>query len=201
MKTNNTKIYDYLFSILDTKYIKTFKFSGDKIYAILDIDKLPRPDFEYEFRGGISEFLAIKDCYEMDNDVEASLIIQDKNIDITWETHAVNHIVFDMFTDYIDNLKCFEFNRYYAVQQMYNRFIVNVQQLILLLLQKKVSNSNPKGKFVSDFIQGDTYFQNRVHNGNELFYVLGNWQKRMNNNQVVEWADISNNGVYIAINQ
>ena len=71
-------------------------------------------------------------------------------------------------------------------------------------LKSRISNviEDPKGDFVGDKIDQDTYFQQRELNHNDIYYVIYQWWNKVLNNHVdfINSKDKEKGSVFIALN-
>ena len=83
---------------------------------------------------------------------------------------------------------------------MYDEFNSKVMEWLKSRIRDIIEN--PKGDFVSDKIDQDTYFQQRELNHNDIYYVIYQWWNKVLNNHV-DFINATGNekgSVFIALN-
>ena len=83
---------------------------------------------------------------------------------------------------------------------MYDEFNSKVMEWLKSRIRNIVKN--PKGDFVSDKIDQDTYFQQRELNHNDVYYVIYQWWNKVINNHVdfINMAGSEKGQFFIALN-
>lgn len=67
---------------------------------------------------------------------------------------------------------------YITLKNIYENFKESVIDVIKSKIRKEVKI--PKGKYVSDKLSGDTYFQLRNYQNNNISFVINQWWRRLN---------------------
>ena len=83
---------------------------------------------------------------------------------------------------------------------MYDEFNSKVMEWLKSRIRNVIEK--PKGDFVSDKIDQDTYFQQRELNHNDVYYVIYQWWNKVINNHV-DFTNATGNekgSVFIALN-
>lgn len=83
---------------------------------------------------------------------------------------------------------------------MYDEFNSKVMEWLKSRIRNVIEK--PKGEFVSDKIDQDTYFQQRELNHNDIYYVIYQWWNKVLNNRVdfINATGNEENPVFIALN-
>ena len=75
---------------------------------------------------------------------------------------------------------------YITLKNIYEKFKESVIDVIKSKIRKEVKI--PKGKYVSDKLSGDTYFQLRNYQNNNISFVINQWWRRLN--KPIEFVNI-----------
>ena len=83
---------------------------------------------------------------------------------------------------------------------MYDEFNSKVMEWLKSHIRDVIEK--PKGDFVSDKIDQDTYFQQRELNHNDIYYVIYQWWNKVLNNHVdfINATGSEKGSVFIALN-
>ena len=176
----------YFFDLLDFDNIdfsNTAILKDGTISLALDVDKIPRPEFETSdevFQG-------------LDEDDEYCLIFSPEHgitetLSVTRMSIAHNYeCIYPIIMNVMEFVHYPEFQKY---KQIYDQF--NSQVMEWVKQQIRAIMTDVKGEFVKDVIDEDTYFQSRLDtDGNDVYYIIYKWWDKVLKGEV-NFADVVN---------
>ena len=185
----------YFFDLLDfdnIDFANTTILQDGTISLALDVDKIPRPEFETSdevFQG-------------LDEDDEYYLIFSPEHgitetLSVTRMSIAHNYeCIYPIIMNVMEFVHYSEFQKY---KQIYDQF--NNQVMEWVKQQIRAIMSDVKGEFRNDTIDKDTYFQSRELNDHEIYYIICRWWDKVHRSEV-NFVDVVNGEgtVYVARN-
>lgn len=83
---------------------------------------------------------------------------------------------------------------YYNYKCSLNEFEADIAKWLCgCISDKLLSSQDIEGVFKNDYVEYDTYFQNRVCDNNNIFYVIHSWWTHMATNKKIKWASLEAN--------
>lgn len=188
MYTETFMDMEQIFELLDGKYIDEDSIDigafGD-VYLNIDVDRFKNDNNVTED----SVLYYIDDCAVTFYSEVSEMVLAVERMAITRE--------YDL-QSIIDSMEICEsviYDDYIKLQSKYQDFKKSVIDVIKSKIRKEVRIT--KGKYVSDKLNGDTYFQLRNYNNNNVSFVLNEWWRRLN--KPIEFVNIGNDEtIYIA---
>ena len=185
----------YFFDLLDfdnIDFANTTILKDGTISLALDVDKIPRPEFE----------TSDEVFQELDEDDEYNLIFSPEH-EIT-ETLSVIRMsiahnyecIYPIIMNVMEFVHYPEFQKY---KQIYDQF--NSQVMEWVKQQIRAIMTDVKGEFRNDTIDKDAYFQSRELNDHEIYYIICRWWDKVHRSEV-NFVDVVNGEgtVYVARN-
>ena len=176
----------YFFDLLDfgnIDFANTTILKDGTISLALDVDKIPRPEFETSdevFQG-------------LDEDDEYYLIFSPEHgitetLSVTRMSIAHNYeCIYPIIMNVMEFVHYPEFQKY---KQIYDQF--NSQVMEWVKQQIRAIMTDVKGEFRNDTIDKDTYFQSRLDtDGNDVYYIIYKWWDKLFKGEV-NFADVVN---------
>ena len=185
----------YFFDLLDfdnIDFANTTILQDGTISLALDVDKIPRPEFETD--DAVFQ--------ELDEDDEYNLIFSPERgitetLSVTRMSIAHNYeCIYPIIMNVMEFVHYPEFQKY---KQIYDQF--NSQVMEWVKQQIRAIMTNVKGEFRNDTIDKDTYFQSRELNDHEIYYIICRWWDKVHKSEV-NFVDVVNGEgtVYVARN-
>ena len=188
----------YQLSLLNVDYIdfdNSVINSDGTVDIMLDTQKIPKPSCTVNIDDWVFENLSDSDgCYIKFNPEQGAA----EGIFI--EYYAVLHKYEFIYVTTLFFMKELNHPEYIRYKRMYDEFNSKVMEWLKSRIRNIVKN--PKGDFVSDKIDQDTYFQQRELNHNDVYYVIYQWWNKVINNHVdfINMAGSEKGQFFIALN-
>lgn len=188
MYTETFMDMEQIFELLDGKYIDEDSIDigafGD-VYMVIDVDRFKNDN-------NITEDSVL---YYVD-ECAVTYYSEISEIILTVERFAISR-EYDLkyLIDSMEICGNVTIDEYIKLKNKYHDFKESVIDVIKSKIRKEVRIT--KGKYVSDKLNGDTYFQLRNYNNNNVSFVLNEWWRRLN--KPIEFVNIGNDEtIYIA---
>ena len=185
----------YFFDLLDfdnIDFTKTTILKDGTISLALDVDKIPRPEFE----------TSDEVFQELDENDEYCLIFNSERgitetLSVTRMSMTHNYeCIYPITINTMEFVHYPEFQKYKQIYCQFNHQIMEwVKQQIGAIM------TDVKGEFRNDTIDKDTYFQSRELNDHEIYYIICRWWDKVHKSEV-NFVDVVNGEgtVYVARN-
>lgn len=183
------QVYNYLFSLLDISLVNfdsmTFDIE-DGIEIPVDMSKISRVMFDDDYM---------------------NRVISDGNIWIVY--NPISHTVESIETEHMAMYRIYDIaNELFMMDmcdnpsfqkyiQLYDEFNTLCKQILKNKTRELITN--PKGVFMRDKFDKDTYFQKRIADSKDIYYIIHRWWDKLRDGEV-RFTDILNGEgmVYIA---
>lgn len=188
----------YQLSLLNVEYIdfdNSVICNDGTVNIMLNTQKIPKPTFAVNIDDWVFENLSDSDeCYIKFNPEQG--IAEGLYVEYYAEMHKYDFA-------YITTLffmRESNHSEYIKYTNMYDEFNSKVMEWLKSRIRNVIEK--PKGDFVSDKIDQDTYFQQRELNHNDIYYVIYQWWNKVINNHVdfINMAGSEKGQFFIALN-
>ena len=185
----------YFFDLLDfdnIDFANTTILKDGTISLALDVDKVPRPEFETDDE--VFQELDEYDEYNLIFSPERGIT---ETLSVIRMSIAHNYgCIYPIIMNVMEFVHYPEFQKY---KQIYDQF--NNQVMEWVKQQIRAIMTDVKGEFRNDTIDKDTYFQSRELNDHEIYYIICRWWDKVHRSEV-NFVDIVNGEgtVYVARN-
>ena len=170
----------YQLSLLNVEYIdfdNSVICNDGTVNIMLDTQKIPKPNFAVNIDDWVFENLLDSDeCYIKFNPEQG--IAEGLYV----ECYTVLHKYDFVYLTTLFFMRELNHPEYIKYANMYDEFNTNIMEWLKSRIRDVIEN--PKGDFVSDKIDQDTYFQKRELNHNDIYYVIYQWWNKVINNHV-----------------
>lgn len=176
----------YFFDLLDFNNIdfsNTVILKDGTISLALDVDKIPRPEFETddEVFQELDEYDEYNLIFSPERGITETLSVIRMSIAHNYEC------IYPITMNVMEFVHYSEFQKY---KQIYDQF--NNQVMEWVKQQIRTIMTDVKGEFRSDTIDKDTYFQSRLDtDGNDVYYIIYKWWDKLFKGEV-NFADVVN---------
>lgn len=218
----------YFLTLLSMEYVdldKSFIGKSGSAYFYLDTQKLPIPNIEIPTKDGLvrrytsvegilrDELFETTFFYNGESDLERRFVpnstdeyyiqfLPERNksdsfaIKHNKKMYARSH---DYLSDALYFMKYLKHPDYWIYSEDYDKF--NGQAMEWVKEQIRAILTDLKGEYVKDMIMKDTYFQTRMLDGQEIFYIIYRWWDKVKKRSVT-WVDVVNGqgNVFVALN-
>ena len=185
----------YFFDLLDfdnIDFANTTILQDGTISLALDVDKIPRPEFETsdEVFQGLDEDDEYYLIFSPEQGITETLSVIRMSIAHNYEC------IYPIIMNVMEFVHYPEFQKY---KQIYDQF--NNQVMEWVKQQIRAIMTDVKGEFRNDTIDKDTYFQSRELNDHEIYYIICRWWDKVHRSEV-NFVDVVNGEgtVYVARN-
>ena len=188
----------YQLSLLNVEYIdfdNSVINSDGTVNIMLDTQKVPKPTFAVNIDDWVFENLSDSDeCYIKFNPEPG----EPEGLYV--EYYAVLHKYDFVYTTTLFFMRELNHPEYIKYANMYDEFNSKVMEWLKSRIRNVIEK--PKGDFVSDKIDQDTYFQQREYNHSDIYYIIYQWWNKVINNHVdfINATGSEKGSVFIALN-
>ena len=115
---------------------------------------------------------------------------------------TANSPVDDFVTTTMQWLKDFKHPEYAYYKTLTEKFTEQANEWVRKQICTRLMSDGVKGNFRQDTIVADTYFHRRNESGNDIYYIVHEWWKRIKKGYV-QWTDIDNGEgkIFVALNE